>query len=615
MTEKNSITDSIILMGILLMMTVFFPMAACADVGGICAEGVDNYDHNYTLSGDGTSDMIAVATAQYNNPKTGAGYGYHSGGWCAAFINDCAFLAGQADAIPFISGHTHDPTELRNTVLNRGGQVVSSPQGGDLVFYSANGGTSYAHVGLMIDTVYCINGNHNGTTYLNSTVSRAKYTEVNAGQTPSFVRPAYVPGGQEMTTGNNRVIPDGDYMIVTAGSTDKANFYYLDIDGADCPAVSGTNVRLTGPVSYDMTSGDTWTVTYNPSDKFYTIKQKGAEIALEVGQASKAQGANVRAYTANDSLAQKWAISHNGRSGYRVQAACSGFSMDIASGNIANGANIQQWSGNDTDAQSWLFIPYKPAQTLADGRYVIQSEVDQTYGMYVPGGSEVSANQVVQIWDTGTADSACNVFEITRLDNGYYKIIHEASGMAMEVYKGGSTIGEYDAVTMHEWNGTNPQQWAIMKNGYNGGYMLWCRSSGYPIDLRRRETGNGKPLRQYPWNSQTENGVYGSNAMTWRFESAGSAEELALPLGLKQIKAEAFAGIAAKVVRVPQGCTTIGSGAFRDCPNLTTIYIPASVTSIANDAFQNSPNVKIYGKSGSEALRYAQSSGISYSLY
>ncbi len=518
----------------------------------------------------------------------GPSCGYDTG---TTFRTDCKSLICWSGHIAVVEGFTEDG----RIVISEGG-ASSYYEDGTTYYMGSNNGYCVIRILSNESALKTQNGNFIGYVYLP-------------------VEPCPGVFGSQMTTGYNRVIPDGDYMIVTAGSTDKANFYYLDIDGADCPAVSGTNVRLTGPVSYDMTSGDTWTVTYNPSDKFYTIKQKGAEIALEVGQASKAQGANVRAYTANDSLAQKWAISHNGRSGYRVQAACSGFSMDIASGNIANGANIQQWSGNDTDAQSWLFIPYKPAQTLADGRYVIQSEVDQTYGMYVPGGSEVSANQVVQIWDTGTADSACNVFEITRLDNGYYKIIHEASGMAMEVYKGGSTIGEYDAVTMHEWNGTNPQQWAIMKNGYNGGYMLWCRSSGYPIDLRRRETGNGKPLRQYPWNSQTENGVYGSNAMTWRFESAGSAEELALPLGLKQIKAEAFAGIAAKVVRVPQGCTTIGSGAFRDCPNLTTIYIPASVTSIADNAFQNSPNVKIYGKSGSEALRYAQSSGIPYATY
>ena len=68
---------------------------------------------------------------------------------------------------------------------------------------------------------------------------------------------------------------------------------------------------------------------------------------------------------------------------------------------------------------------------------------------------------------------------------------------------------------------------------------------------------------------------------------------LRLPTMLKEIKDEAFIGLAVEGVIIPDGCTTIGSKAFADCPNLIYIRIPASVTSITNDAFEGSNQVRI----------------------
>ncbi len=50
------------------------------------------------------------------------------------------------------------------------------------------------------------------------------------------------------------------------------------------------------------------------------------------------------------------------------------------------------------------------------------------------------------------------------------------------------------------------------------------------------------------------------------------------------IEEEAFAGAAFEAVIIPEGCTSIDSRAFADCPNLVYVRIPASVTSVAEDA-------------------------------
>ena len=142
-----------------------FAHTAFADVGGICAEGVDHFDHSYELKFDsGAFDMVRVAEKQIG--KTTSDLGYHGTGdwgWCAAFINDCAKLAGQENAIPFISGVTHDVYGLYDTVIKRaGGNKVDEPKTGDLCFYYCSACKKYPHVGLCAGYGYYIDGNANG---------------------------------------------------------------------------------------------------------------------------------------------------------------------------------------------------------------------------------------------------------------------------------------------------------------------------------------------------------------------------------------------------------------------------------------------------------------------
>lgn len=129
-----------------------------ADVGGVCC-GTDKFDHSYVLNGNGPHDIIAVAEKQAGKGQNALGY---TDAWCAAFVNDCAKLAGQSDAIPFVSGVTHGVDGLYREVKKRGGQSVSSVQKGDLVFYYCSECGCFYHVGIMIDANKSIEGNFGG---------------------------------------------------------------------------------------------------------------------------------------------------------------------------------------------------------------------------------------------------------------------------------------------------------------------------------------------------------------------------------------------------------------------------------------------------------------------
>ena len=84
---------------------------------------------------------------------------------------------------------------------------------------------------------------------------------------------------------------------------------------------------------------------------------------------------------------------------------------------------------------------------------------------------------------------------------------------------------------------------------------------------------------------------------------------LTLPAALSSVSAEAFSGIAASRVIIPDGVTAIESRAFADCTRLTDITIPVSVTDIAADAFSGMQDLYIFGAAGSAAETWAKAHG------
>ena len=81
--------------------------------------------------------------------------------------------------------------------------------------------------------------------------------------------------------------------------------------------------------------------------------------------------------------------------------------------------------------------------------------------------------------------------------------------------------------------------------------------------------------------------------------------EFKLSAGLIEIEEEAFAGINAQQITLPDGVKQIGKRAFADCAQLRRIYIPDSVEYISADAFSGVDSLVICGVEGSYAQYYA----------
>ena len=371
-------------------------------------------------------------------------------------------------------------------------------------------------------TDYCLDAGHIGVVISVSGNSMVT-AEANAGEVrgatgykynrevsciSGLIRPDFTDSGPAMPTGYDRTLPDGDYLICNTASTDKTVLYYLDIEGTDVPAGNGTNVSLCGPLSGEPGACEIWTITYLGG--FYYIKQKGTNTSLDVWNIDMSNGANIGVSAFNGGYNQQWAISFNGINGYRIQARHSGMSVDVANGGTATGTNIQQCNNNTSQAQSWIFIPYKPAQNLPNGRYVIKSALSNSIEVDIPGDTgNVQENVNVQMW-SDTALSRYNSFDITKLSNGYYKIIHAASGKSLDVTNGVSDKGSN--IALHTSNNSITQQFAIVNKGYNGGYVIIPRCSGLALDVANASTANGANVMQHPF--------HGDKNQTWSFVNA-----------------------------------------------------------------------------------------------
>ena len=84
------------------------------------------------------------------------------------------------------------------------------------------------------------------------------------------------------------------------------------------------------------------------------------------------------------------------------------------------------------------------------------------------------------------------------------------------------------------------------------------------------------------------------------------------PAMLKGIGPEAFAGIGAESILLPESVKEVAADAFGDCEKLTAFIVCGAETEIDNEALMGSTNVTVYAPAGSLAQTFAEDNGISF---
>ncbi len=193
------------LISLFLSLVMILGTMSCAMISASANQSMyQNFNTNYTLTGDGASDMVAIARAQIGRQQSQFGY---TEGWCDNFISDCAIRAGQASAVP----QGGDVNDFLNKLINAGATYVSSPRAGDIVIFKS--GSSCTHAALMQDNSNCINGNFWTSGY--SQVEVYPYSTVDSynGWTHVFVRPNYKKTTTDTPSVTYTSITEGKYTL------------------------------------------------------------------------------------------------------------------------------------------------------------------------------------------------------------------------------------------------------------------------------------------------------------------------------------------------------------------------------------------------------------------
>ena len=373
---------------------------------------------------------------------------------------------------------------------------TSGIQPGDIMVI-VNDKNGHVAIVLEVNSSSCkvIEQNANGKAWSDNDEGKGSIGYYKFSSISGYIHPDF-PDSNLPLSGADRVFPDGDYRIIAAASASASDYYYLDIAGADVPAANNANVQLTYS-SHFVEASDVWTLTYN--NGFYNITQKGTDMALDVSGGSNANLGNVQAYTTNGLDPQKWRITYDNNA-YRLEARHSGKSLDYyGTGALSDGLNVQQYEKDNIVTQRWCIIPYKPSQPLENGKYIIMMGLDSNYELDVSGEEEIPDEDTnVQVW-SDTCDSRYNAFNIEKLDNGYYKILHAKSGKSLTVDQ--ANANNHNNVLIRSYTGGLDQQWAIIENT-SGGYSIVSACNGYALDNggRANDGGNVALSSYYVWH-------------------------------------------------------------------------------------------------------------------
>ncbi len=147
---------------------------------------------------------------------------------------------------------------------------------------------------------------------------------------------------------------------------------------------------------------------------------------------------------------------------YNIISKCNNLCLDVYGAYSSNGTNVQMYQGNGTVAQQFVFEEvkeWKAEKTLTDGIYKIRANVGRNMCLDIDGGKKTDGANA-QIWESNNVNQ--QKFQVTYLENGYYKIIALHSGKSLDVNNAGKENGTN--VKQYEYRDNNDaQQWIIQE--------------------------------------------------------------------------------------------------------------------------------------------------------
>ena len=254
-------------------------------------------------------------------------------------------------------------------------------------------------------------------------------------------------------------------------------------------------------------------------------------------------GADIKTMTSNSMNIRAWASDNVGVTKVQIRIWRSGYSADsgttktatyrssggyweanftesdIKKGNTGGVVCVEAWAYDAKNNKSAALACYNFAfggKKTGLGSFKARI-VPNTNTNYCIGISGTNNGDDLQLKTKNTTDKS-QIWEITELSDGFYKIINVSTNKSMDI-DGGSGI-DYNGGVMQLWSySSSAPQHKYLIQSYNGGYRIVPVNSGSTrgIDIPSGDIKDGQKIQE--WNAENSNNA----AQTFIFEKVATS--------------------------------------------------------------------------------------------
>lgn len=367
-------------------------------------------------------------------------------------------------------------------------------------------------------------------------------------------------------------IDEADYKLLSqyVAGLKVSGFYHYNADMNDDKKFTSTDLSQLRTKLNSMKPPVTENYTVvNIQNGWYEIAPLANErMRLDVDGAREGNEVNIKLYNSNGNVAQRFYVNNVGNGYFTLRTGCNGY-VDLGFGKTSNGSNIWQyekeaangkcqkfrairrnndagvfieplakegiavacannsaaaqtnvvvWSRENNNYQKWRFIQTSAAPlpvNVDNGLYSIQPQCAPNSELTVLNASKDRSVPVV-IYSKNSQNhkqKSHQKWQVTKLNNGYYKIIAENSGLALNNHNGSNANG--NPITLWDYSGFC-QEFRFLDAG-NGYYIIQPKNVNGVLDVSGGSSANNTKIQLFQYN--------GSAAQKWKLERREPGED------------------------------------------------------------------------------------------
>lgn len=367
-------------------------------------------------------------------------------------------------------------------------------------------------------------------------------------------------------------IDEADYKLLSqyVAGLKVSGFYHYNADMNDDKKFTSTDLSQLRTKLNSMKPPVTENYTVvNIQNGWYEIAPLANErMRLDVDGAREGNEVNIKLYNSNGNVAQRFYVNNVGNGYFTLRTGCNGY-VDLRFGQTSNGSNIWQyekeaangkcqkfrairrnndagvfieplakegiavacannsaaaqtnvvvWARENNNYQKWRFIQTSAAPlpvNVDNGLYSIQPQCAPNSELTVLNASKDRSVPVV-IYSKNSQNhkqKSHQKWQVTKLNNGYYKITAENSGLALNNHNGSNANG--NPITLWDYSGFC-QEFRFLDAG-NGYYIIQPKNVNGVLDVSGGGSANNTKIQLFQYN--------GSAAQKWKLERREPGED------------------------------------------------------------------------------------------